>query len=83
MGNKKTDIYKIIFFFFFLVKRAGHHFCFFKRAGRHEKGAGRRALQKKPRQNTDEGILSNVISVMRESGHWEVCPISRKKRTLE
>ena len=39
-------------FFFFLVKRAGRHFGFFKRAGRHEKGAGRRALQKKPRQNT-------------------------------
>ena len=37
--------------FFFLVKRAGRHFGFFKRAGRHEKGAGRRALQKKPRQN--------------------------------
>ena len=31
---------------------AGRHFDFFKRAGRHEKGAGRRALQKKPRQNT-------------------------------
>ena len=41
------------FYFFFLVKRAGRHFGFFKRAGRHEKGAGRRALQKKPRQNTD------------------------------
>ena len=38
---------------FFLVIRAGRHFGFFKRAGRHEKGAGRRALQKKPRQNTD------------------------------
>ena len=36
-----------------LVKRAGRHFGFFKRAGRHEKGAGRRALQKKPRQNTE------------------------------
>ena len=35
-----------------LVKKAGRHFGFFKRAGRHEKGAGRRALQKKPRQNT-------------------------------
>ena len=33
-------------------KRAGRSFGFFKRAGRHEKGAGRRALQKKPRQNT-------------------------------
>ena len=51
-----TDIY--IFFFniyiyIFLDERAGRHFGFFKRAGRHEKGAGRRALQKKPRQNTD------------------------------
>ena len=35
-----------------IVKRAGRHFGFFKRAGRHENGAGRRALQKKPRQNT-------------------------------
>ena len=35
-----------------IIKRAGRHFGFFKRAGRHEKGAGRRALQKKPRQNT-------------------------------
>ena len=35
-----------------LVKRAGRQFGFFKRAGRHEKGAGHRALQKKPRQNT-------------------------------
>ena len=40
-------------FFFFLVKRAGRHFGFFKRAGHHENGAGRRALQKKPRQNTE------------------------------
>ena len=41
-----------------LVKRAGRHFGFFKRAGRHEKGAGRCALQKKPRQNTDSDILT-------------------------
>ena len=34
------------------VKRAGRHFSFIKRAGRHQKGAGRRALQKRPRQNT-------------------------------
>ena len=51
-----TDIFIFFliffFFFFFLVKRAGRHFGFFKRAGRHEKGAGGRALQKKPRQNT-------------------------------
>ena len=58
MGNKKgkTELKAMCdwyFFFFFLVKRAGRHFGFFKRAGRHEKGAGRRALQKKPRQNTD------------------------------
>ena len=43
-----------------LVKRAGRHFGFFKRAGRHEKGAGRRALQKKPRQNTASGCLPPV-----------------------
>ena len=39
-------------FFFKLVKRAGRHFGFLQRAGRHQKGAGRRALQKRPRQNT-------------------------------
>ena len=43
----------------FKKKRAGRHFGFFKRAGRHEKGAGRRALQKKPRQNTDN-VSENV-----------------------
>ena len=56
MGNKKgkTELKAILVTdIFFLVKRAGRHFGFFKRAGRHEKGAGRRALQKKPRQNTD------------------------------
>ena len=31
---------------------AGRHFGFLKTAGRHQKGAGRRALQKRPRQNT-------------------------------
>ena len=35
---------------FFLVKKAERHFGFFKKAGRHQKGAGRRALQKRPRQ---------------------------------
>ena len=53
-----TDILKNFFLFYFLVKRAGRHFGFFKRAGRHEKGAGRRALQKKPRQNT---VMSVVV----------------------
>ena len=33
-------------------KRAGRHFSFLKRAGRRQKGAGHRALQKRPRQNT-------------------------------
>ena len=60
-----TDILKnffffFFFFFFFLVKRAGRHFGFFKRAGHHEKGAGRHALQKKPRQNTDCNICQSV-----------------------
>ena len=31
---------------------AGSHFSFLKRAGHHQKGAGCRALQKRPRQNT-------------------------------
>ena len=60
-----TDIknLKKFFFFFFLVKRAGRHFGFFKRAGRHEKGAGRRALQKKPRQNTVISTLYTKLEV--------------------
>ena len=51
-GQNRAKSHVTDIFFFFLVKRAGRHFGFFKRAGRHEKGAGRRALQKKPRQNT-------------------------------
>ena len=35
------------------VKRAGRHFSFLKRAGHHQKAAGRRTLQKRPRQNTE------------------------------
>ena len=63
-----TDIFYFILFifflfFFFLVKRAGRHFGFFKRAGRHEKGAGRRALQKKPRQNTANGSTGIIINI--------------------
>ena len=43
-----TDIKKRVFG----VKKAGHHFGFFKRTGRHQKGTGLCALQKQPRQNT-------------------------------
>ena len=43
---------KKIIIFFVWVKQAGRHFGFLKKAGRHQKGAGRRALQKRPRQNT-------------------------------
>ena len=35
-------------------------FGFLKKAGRHQKGAGRRALQKRPRQNT---VYSKIINV--------------------
>ena len=42
--------------FFFKVKRAGRHFGFLKRAGR-------RALQKRPRQNTE---LSRTVSTRHE-----------------
>ena len=52
-NRAKSHVRLLFKLFYFLVKRAGRHFSFFKRAGRHEKGAGRRALQKKPRQNTD------------------------------
>ena len=50
--NRAKSHVWVIFLFYFLVKRAGRHFGFFKRAERHEKGAGRRALQNKHRQNT-------------------------------
>ena len=50
-----------------LVKRAGRHFGFFKRAGRHEKGAGRHALQKKPRQNTAVCAI-NLVNCLLNSG---------------
>ena len=55
--------------FFFLVKRAGRHFGFFKRAGRHEKGAGRRALQNKPRQNTDYGAETYIQPPKEQAGN--------------
>ena len=40
------------FFFFFIVKRAGRHFGFLKRAGHHQKGTGCCALQKRPLSRT-------------------------------
>ena len=57
MDNKKeqTELKATnIISLFFVKKKAGRHFGFLKKAGRHEKGAGRRALQKRPRQNTDK-----------------------------
>ena len=57
-------------FFFFLVKKAGRHFVFFKRAGRHEMGAGRRALQKKPRQNT--AVVYKVFGDMTVRHHLKI-----------
>ena len=55
-----------------LVKRAGRHFGFFKKAGHHENGAGRRALQKRPRQNT---VL--VITRSLENGDIKTCRINQ------
>ena len=65
-NRAKSHVWLIFFFFniFFLVKRAGRHFGFFKRAERHGKGAGRRALQKKPMQNTDFNSLVFVLVTM-------------------
>ena len=39
-------------YIYFFGKKAGRHFSFLKKAGRHQKGEGRRALQKRPGQNT-------------------------------
>ena len=47
-------------FLIFFVKRAGHHFSFLKRAGRHQKGAGHCALQKRPRQNTEFSTVGHL-----------------------
>ena len=44
-------------------KRAGRHFGFLKRAGRHQKAAGRPALRKRPRQNTAFHMCSTAIKV--------------------
>ena len=55
-------------FFFFGVKRAGRHFGFLKRAGRHQKGAGRRALEKRPRGSIDCAARIGVNISERKSG---------------
>ena len=62
MDNKKeqTELKatNIISLFNPKKKNAGRHFGFLKKAGRHQKGAGRRALQKRPWQNTASVSLS-------------------------
>ena len=80
MDNKKeqtelkaTNIISLFHPFFF-VNKAGRHFGFLKKAGRHQKGAGRRALQKRPRQNTGSRLfqvyctclfsLSNIVVIV-------------------
>ena len=65
-GQNRAKSHVWLIFFFFLVKRAGRHFGFFKRVGRHETGAGRRTLQKKPRQNTGY-VRLNQINIQRQS----------------
>ena len=40
-----------------MVEKAGHHFTFLKKAGRQQKWAGRRALQKRPRQDIGTAIV--------------------------
>ena len=41
----------------FCCKKAGRHLSFLKKAGCHKKWAGRRAMLKRPRQNTDFMLL--------------------------
>ena len=64
--KNRAKSHVLLIFIYFSVRRAGRHFGFFKRAGRHEKGAGHRALQKKPRQNTVlvVTVYSNIYSLM-------------------
>ena len=44
-GQNRAKSHVWLTFFLNGVKRTGRHFSFLKRAGRHQKGAGRRALQ--------------------------------------
>ncbi len=45
-----------------ITKKAGRHFSFLKTAGRHQNGAGRPALLKRPRQNTvEEGVTGKIL----------------------
>ena len=71
VDNKKGKT-KLKANFFFLVKRAGCHLSFLKMAGRHQKGAGRRALQKRPRQNTDSTLPTA------SDGFWRRCARFKK-----
>ena len=43
-----------------VFKKAGRHFK--RPGGRHQKGAGRRALQKRPRQNTDKWFVNRLTA---------------------
>ena len=81
MGNKKgkTELIfkKKIIIIIISVERAGRHFGFFKRAGRHEKGTGRRALQKKPRQNTDfDGVFCHISQCLFVSDNANISPVT-------
>ena len=52
------------------INKAGRYFSFLKRAGRHQKGAGRRALQKRPRQNT---AISARTGSEDDTWRWASC----------
>ena len=65
-------------------KRAGRHFGFLKRAGRHQKAAGRPALRKRPRQNTVTGYqiyCCCLLATNRKTSNWQgaYCQCSEEK----
>ena len=60
-----------------MAKKAGRHFSFLKKAGRHQKGTGRRALQKRPRQNTVSIYIDILYLYIRERVCACVCACVR------
>ena len=75
VDNKKDKTAKTMCDWYFFLNRAWRHFSFLKRSGRHQKGAGRRALQKRPRQNTE--IYSIDLYKMYYDAWYDVSPLSR------
>ena len=62
-----------------IVKRAGRHFGFLKRAERHQKGAGRRALQKRPRKTLSTRDVEQKYNTIMERKTAKIDAFLRQK----